>query len=101
MVGVSDAGSGRSRPRRKRGIGAGYTQGELLPQGARPRLAAGLDESGYPVSARSFSVEEPVSDFTWLFRNRDGSIAERPTSIDDYLTFRRMYGVPEGRWSRG
>ncbi len=40
-----------------------------------------------------------MSDFLWLFRNRDGSVAELPTELDEYLTFKRIYGRPEGtRW---
>ena len=53
---------------------------------------------GLPIGARRFADDEPSGDFAWLFRNRDGTVSEYPTTLAEYLTFRARYGVPETWW---
>ena len=97
-MGVSDAGVPGARPGRKRAGGAGGARVELLPRCTRVVVAAGLDEDGYPSDSHRFAVEEPVSDFVWLFRNIDGTVDELRSTLDDYHAYVRRHGRPETRW---
>ncbi len=101
MVGVPDAGVDGARAGDKRGGRARRARGEQLPEGSGSELATRVHAGLLAAGAHRFADQEPTGDFVWLFINRDGSIAERPTTLDNYLTFRRMYGVPEGRWRDG